>query len=257
MAAFATETVTSIHHWTPSLFSFRSTRDPAFRFLSGQFTMIGLEVNGKPLVRAYSMASAHYDEELEFFSIKVADGPLTSRLQHVQVGDPILVGRKPVGTLVQDSLTPGKTLYLLGTGTGLAPFASIARDPDVYDRFEHIVLVHGCREIAELAYGEAIVASLRQNELLGELVQDRLLYYPTVTREPFRNQGRITELLDSGKLPSDLGLQPLNPLTDRAMLCGSPHFLTDMVALLERRGFAEGSHSMPGAYVVEKAFVEK
>ena len=257
MAAFATETVTSIHHWTPSLFSFRSTRDPAFRFLSGQFTMIGLEVNGKPLVRAYSMASAHYDEELEFFSIKVADGPLTSRLQHVQVGDPILVGRKPVGTLVQDSLTPGKTLYLLGTGTGLAPFASIARDPDVYDRFEHIVLVHGCREIAELAYGEAIVASLRQNELLGELVQDRLLYYPTVTREPFRNQGRITELLDSGKLPSDLGLQPLNPATDRAMLCGSPHFLTDMVALLERRGFAEGSHSMPGAYVVEKAFVEK
>ena len=257
MAAFATETVTSIHHWTPSLFSFRSTRDPAFRFLSGQFTMIGLEVDGKPLVRAYSMASAHYDEELEFFSIKVADGPLTSRLQHVQVGDPILVGRKPVGTLVQDSLTPGKTLYLLGTGTGLAPFASIARDPDVYDRFEHIVLVHGCREIAELAYGEAIVASLRQNELLGELVQDRLLYYPTVTREPFRNQGRITDLLDSGKLPSDLGLQPLNPATDRAMLCGSPQFLTDMVALLERRGFAEGSHSTPGAYVVEKAFVEK
>jgi len=257
MAAFATETVTSIHHWTPSLFSFRSTRDPAFRFLSGQFTMIGLEVDGKPLVRAYSMASAHYDEELEFFSIKVADGPLTSRLQHVQVGDPILVGRKPVGTLVQDSLTPGKTLYLLGTGTGLAPFASIARDPDVYDRFDHIVLVHGCREIAELAYGEAIVASLRQNELLGELVQDRLLYYPTVTREPFRNQGRITDLLDSGKLPSDLGLQPLNPATDRAMLCGSPQFLTDMVALLERRGFAEGSHSTPGAYVVEKAFVEK
>jgi len=257
MAAFATETVTSIHHWTPSLFSFRSTRDPAFRFLSGQFTMIGLEVNGKPLVRAYSMASAHYDEELEFFSIKVADGPLTSRLQHVQVGDPILVGRKPVGTLVQDSLTPGKTLYLLGTGTGLAPFASIARDPDVYDRFEHIVLVHGCREIAELAYGEAIVASLRQNELLGDLVRDRLLYYPTVTREPFRNQGRITDLLDSGKLPSDLGLQPLNPATDRAMLCGSPQFLTDMIALLERRGFAEGSHSTPGAYVVEKAFVEK
>ena len=257
MAAFATETVTSIHHWTPSLFSFRSTRDPAFRFLSGQFTMIGLEVNGKPLVRAYSMASAHYDEELEFFSIKVADGPLTSRLQHVQVGDPILVGRKPVGTLVQDSLTPGKTLYLLGTGTGLAPFASIARDPDVYDRFEHIVLVHGCREIAELAYGEAIVASLRQNELLGDLVRDRLLYYPTVTREPFRNQGRITDLLDSDKLPLDLGLQPLNPATDRAMLCGSPQFLTDMIALLERRGFAEGSHSTPGAYVVEKAFVEK
>ena len=257
MAAFATEIVTSIHHWTPTLFSFRSTRDPSFRFLSGQFTMIGLEVDGKPLMRAYSMASANYDPELEFFSIKVANGPLTSRLQNIQVGDSILVGRKPVGTLVQDSLTPGKTLYLLGTGTGLAPFASIIRDPDVYDRFTHVVLVHGCRQVAELAYGEAIVADVIQNELLADLVAGRLLSYPTVTREPFRNQGRITELLDSGKLPADLGLGPIDPATDRMMLCGSPAFLADMVALLDRRGFTEGSHSTPGSYVVEKAFVEK
>ncbi len=256
-AALMTETVTSIHHWTPSLFSFTSTRDPSFRFLSGQFTMIGLEVEGRPLLRAYSMASAHYDEELEFFSIKAPGGPLTSRLQHLQVGDPILVGRKPVGTLVQDSLTPGRTLYLLGTGTGLAPFASIIRDPDVYDRFDHIVLAHGCREVAELAYGERIVAGLAQNELLADLVRDRLLYYPTITREPFRNQGRITALLESGKMPADLGLGPMDPATDRMMLCGSPAFLGDMVGLLERRGFAEGSHSAPGAYVVEKAFVEK
>ena len=256
-AALMTETVTSIHHWTPTLFSFTSTRDPSFRFLSGQFTMIGLEVEGRPLLRAYSMASAHYDEELEFFSIKAPNGPLTSRLQHLQVGDPILVGRKPVGTLVQDSLMPGRTLYLLGTGTGLAPFASIIRDPDVYDRFDHIVLAHGCREVAELAYGEQIVAGLEQNELLGDLVRGRLLYYPTVTREPFRNQGRITDLLDTGKMPADLGLGAMDPAHDRFMLCGSPAFLTDMVALLERRSFAEGSHSAPGSYVVEKAFVEK
>ena len=251
------ETVTGVRHWTPSLFSFTATRDPSFRFLSGQFTMIGLEVDGKPLLRAYSMASAHYDEQLEFFSIKAPNGPLTSRLQHMQVGDTVLVGRKPVGTLVQDSLTPGRTLFLLGTGTGLAPFASIIRDPDVYDRFEKIVLVHGCREVAELAYGEEIVSALPQNELLADLVRDKLLYYPTVTREPFRNRGRITTLLQTDKLTSDLGLPPIQPGDDRMMLCGSPAFLADMVALLEGAGFTEGSHSAPGEYVIEKAFVEK
>ncbi len=257
MAAFQTETVTGVRHWTPALFSFTSTRDPAFRFLSGQFTMIGLEVDGKPLMRAYSMASAFYDEELEFFSIKVQDGPLTSRLQHLRVGDQVLVGRKPVGTLVQDSLTPGRNLFLLGTGTGLAPFASIIRDPDVYDRFERVVLVHGTREIAELAYGEQIVRDLPGNELLADLVRDKLLYYPTVTREPFRNTGRITTLLETDKLTSDLGLSPINPATDRMMLCGSPAFLADMVALLDGAGFEEGSASQPGSYVIEKAFVEK
>ena len=257
MSNLYSETVLDVRHWTDTLFSFRTTRDPAFRFLSGQFTMIGLEVEGKPLLRAYSMASAHYEEELEFFSIKVQAGPLTSRLQHLKQGDTLLVGKKPVGTLVQDSLVPGRTLYLLGTGTGLAPFASIVRDPDVYERFEHIVLVHGCRQVAELAYGEELVAALSANEYIGDLVGPKLRYYPTATREPFRNNGRITELLENGKLTGDLGLPDFGPADDRVMLCGSPAFLEDMVNLLERSGFAEGSHSKPGQYVIEKAFVEK
>ncbi len=257
MSNFNSETVLDVRHWTDTLFSFTTTRDPAFRFLSGQFTMIGLEVEGKPLMRAYSMASAHHDETLEFFSIKVANGPLTSRLQHLQPGDTVLVGRKPVGTLVQDSLVPGKTLFLLGTGTGLAPFASIVRDPEVYERFEHIVLVHGCRQVAELRYGEALVAALSENEYIGELVGPKLLYYPTATREPFRHTGRITDLLDSGTLTEDLGLPRLNAADDRVMLCGSPDFLRDTVALLERLGFDEGSANRPGTYVIEKAFVEK
>ena len=251
------ETVTGVRHWTDKLFSFTATRDPSFRFQSGQFTMIGLQVDGKPLLRAYSMASAHYDEQLEFFSIKAPNGPLTSRLQHLRPGDPIPVGRKPVGTLVQDSLTPGRTLYLLATGTGLAPFASIIRDPDVYDRFERIVLVHGCRFVAELGYGQELVASLPENEFIGDLVREKLLFYPTVTREPFDHRGRITYLLESHKLTDDLGLPPLGPEHDRVMLCGSPAFLADMVELLEQSGFAEGSSSKPGQYVIEKAFVEK
>ncbi len=251
------ETVTGVRHWTPTLFSFTTTRDPAFRFLSGQFTMIGLPVDGKPLLRAYSMASPHYDEQLEFFSIKVPDGPLTSRLQLIKEGDEVLVGRKAVGTLVQDSLVPGRSLFLLGTGTGLAPFASICRDPDVYDRFERVVLVHGCREVAELAYGEQVVARLQHDELLADTVRGKLLYYPTTTREPFRNQGRVTTLLDTAKLTDDLGLPPISPDGDRMMLCGSPAFLADMVALLDGRGFTEGSSSAPGTYVIEKAFVEK
>lgn len=251
------ETVTEVRHWTDTLFSFRATRDPSFRFLAGQFTMIGLQVDGKPLLRAYSMASAVYDDQLEFFSIKAPEGPLTSRLQHLKPGDPILIGRKPVGTLVQDSLTPGKTLYLLGTGTGLAPFASIIRDPQVYDRFEKIVLVHGCRFKAELGYGQELAGSLPADEFIGELAREKLVYYPTVTREAFEHQGRITTLFESHKLTDDLGLSPLGAETDRVMLCGSEAFLADMVKVLEKRGFAEGSAHQPGQYVIEKAFVEK
>lgn len=251
------ETVLDVRHWTDTLFSFRTTRDTSFRFLSGQFAMIGLEVEGKPLMRAYSMACAHYDPELEFFSIKVLNGPLTSRLQRIRPGDTILVGRKAVGTLVQDSLVPGRNLYLLGTGTGLAPFVSVIKDPEVYDRFEHVVLVHGCRFVAELAYGEEVVRSLMEDELMGELAQDKLLYYPTATREPFRNSGRITPLLGGGQMCADLGLPPLDAAADRAMLCGSPDFLTDTTNLLRERGFTEGSHSQAGEFVVEKAFVEK
>jgi ferredoxin--NADP+ reductase len=251
------ESVLSVHHWTDTLFSFTTSRDPGFRFQSGQFTMIGLEVDGRPLLRAYSMASAHYDETLEFFSIKVPDGPLTSRLQHLKEGDKILVSRKATGTLIQDNLLPGRTLYLLGTGTGLAPFLSVIKDPETYDRYEKVVLVHGCRQVAELAYGEMISKDLPENEFIGDSVREKLIYYPTVTREPFRNRGRITEVLESEAFLSETGLAPLDPATDRLMLCGSPQMIADTRALLEDKGFSEGSSSVPGHYVIEKAFVER
>ncbi|NYZ12495.1 ferredoxin--NADP reductase [Azospirillum sp. RWY-5-1] len=257
MSSLARERVLRVHHWTDTLFSFTTTRDPSFRFTNGQFAMIGLEVNGRPLLRAYSMVSANYEEQLEFLSIKVPDGPLTSRLQHIKEGDEIIVGRKPTGTLLADNLIPGKHLYLLGTGTGLAPFMSIIKDPDVYDRYEKIVLVHGCRFVSELAYREEITGSLRDNEFFGDLVREKLIYYPTVTREAFDNQGRITDLLESGKLCRDIGLPALDRENDRVMLCGSPAMLADTVALLEARGFDEGSHNTPGHYVIEKAFVER
>ena len=257
MSNLNAETVLGVHHWTDSLFSFTTTRDRSFRFLSGQFTMIGIEHGGKPLLRAYSMASPVHDERLEFFSIKVPDGPLTSKLQHLREGDTVLVGRKPTGTLVADNLAPGERLYLIGTGTGLAPFLSLIRDPEIYERFGKIVLVHGCRTAAELAYADLISRELPADEFLGELVREKLLYYPTVTRESFRNMGRITELMGSGKLPADLGLPPLDAATDRVMLCGSPAMLADMAALLEALGFVEGNHAAMGSYVIEKAFVDK
>jgi ferredoxin--NADP+ reductase len=252
-----TETVTTVRHWTDRLFSFTATRNPGFRFISGQFTMIGLTINGKPLLRAYSMCSAHHEEHLEFFSIKVSNGPLTSHLQKIQPGDSLLVGAKPTGTLIQQNLKPGKTLYLLGTGTGLAPFVSIVKDPETYDLYDHIVLAHGCREISELGYGEMVVNNLLNDEFFGEIAREKLLYYPTVTREPFRNQGRLTALFESGKLEADLGLAALNKETDRVMLCGSPAMLADLQHMLEARGFAEGNHSHRGEFVIEKAFVEK
>lgn len=251
------ETVLSVHHWTDRLFSFRTTRDPAFRFKNGHFTMIGLEVEDKPLLRAYSMASANYEEELEFFSIKVPDGPLTSRLQNISAGDQVLVGRKPTGTLVLDHLLPGRHLYLLATGTGLAPFLSIIRDLDIYDHFERVILVHGCRHVADLAYREMITEELPRHEFFGEVVREKLSYYPTVTREPFRNQGRITRLLDSGKLCEDLGLPPLSIADDRFMLCGSPAMLSDLCSLLDSRGFREYGGGELGHYVIERAFVER
>lgn len=257
MSAYNTETVLDVHHWTDRLFSFTVTRDPAFRFLAGQFTMIGLDLGGRKLVRAYSMASATYEDHLEFFSIKVQNGPLTSQLQHVKPGDPVLVGRKPTGTLLADNMHPGRRLYLLGTGTGLAPFMSIIREPDIYERFAQVVLVHGCRHIAELAYEEFITQTLTADEFIGEQVRNQLLYYPTVTREQFRHNGRITALLESNGFGAGYDLPPLSPEDDRVMLCGSPAFLADMTALLAARGFTEGSSSSPGNYVIEKAFVEK
>jgi ferredoxin--NADP+ reductase len=257
MSNFNEERVLSVHHWTDTLFSFTTTRDPSFRFRNGEFTMIGIRVGEKPLLRAYSLVSANYEERLEFFSIKVQNGPLTSKLQHLKVGDPIIVSRKATGTLVLDNLISGRNLYLMGTGTGLAPFMSIIKDPETYERFERVVLVHGCRQVAELAYGETITKALPTDELIGELIQEKLIYYPTVTREPFRNRGRITDLITSGKLFEDIGLEPLDQRLDRVMLCGSPQMLADVKQLLEDSAFREGNHGEPGDYVIEKAFVEK
>jgi len=258
MSAFNTETVLEVHHWNDSLFSFKTTRDPSLRFRNGHFVMIGLQVDGKPLLRAYSVASANYEEHLEFLSIKVPDGPLTSRLQHLKAGDTVLVGRKPTGTLVIDDLTPARHLYLFGTGTGLAPFMSIVRDPETYERFEKVVLVHGVREVSELAYADYLQTDLPANDFFGEMVRERLIYYPTVTRESFRNRGRITELIERDKLTQDIGLPPLSPANDRAMLCGSPGMLADTRILLNTRGFTiSPSIGVPGDYLIERAFVEK
>ena len=258
MSAFNEEKVLSVHHWTDRLFSFTTTRDPSLRFSNGHFTMIGLRGdNGKPLLRAYSIASANYEDHLEFLSIKVPDGPLTSKLQHIQVGDSVIVGRKPTGTLVTDYLLPGKRLYLFGTGTGLAPFLSIVRDPDTYDRYEQVIVVHGVRQVDELAYHDMLTEHLPAHEVLGELVSSKLRYYPTVTRESYRNMGRITDLIENGKMCADLGLPPINAAEDRVMLCGSPAMLRDLKVMLEHRGFKEGNTTTPGDFVVERAFVEQ
>jgi ferredoxin--NADP+ reductase len=258
MSAFLDETVLSVHHWTDRLFSFTTTRDPALRFSNGHFTMIGLrQPGGKPLLRAYSIASANYEEHLEFLSIKVQDGPLTSQLQHIKVGDKIVVGKKPTGTLLIDYLLPGKNLYLLGSGTGLAPFLSVARDPATYERFEKVIVVHGVREVKELAYYDYFMHELPDHEFLGDMITEQMLYYPTVTREPFRNQGRITTLIESGKLEKDLGLPKMDPANDRVMICGSPGLLKDLKVILEKKGYYEGSTTSPGDFVVERAFVEQ
>ena len=257
MSNMMEERVLTVHHWTDTLFSFTTTRDPTFRFRNGEFTMIGIRVGEKPLLRAYSLVSANYEENLEFFSIKVQDGPLTSRLQHLKVGDPIIVSRKATGTLVLDNLRGGRNLYLIGTGTGLAPFMSIIKDPETYERYERVVLLHGCRQVAELAYGELITKGLPDDEYVGESVREKLVYYPTVTREPFRNRGRVTDLIQSGKLFEDIGLATLDRAHDRVMLCGSPLMLADVKAILDADGFVEGNHGEAGDYVIEKAFVEK
>lgn len=257
MSAFNEERVLSVRHWTDRLFSFTTTRDQAFRFQNGHFTMLGLKVEGRPLLRAYSVASANHEDTLEFFSIKVQDGPLTSKLQHLKEGDTLLVGRKPTGTLVTDYLLPGKRLYLLATGTGLAPFLSLIRDPHTYERFERVVLVHGVRQVADLAYQDMITRELPEHEFLGDMVREQLLYYPTVTREPFRHQGRIPGLLQEGRIEADLGLPALSAAEDRVMICGSPGLLKDLRGLLDERGFHEGNTHTPGHYVVERAFVEQ
>jgi ferredoxin/flavodoxin---NADP+ reductase len=250
------QTVTSVKHWTDRLFSFRVSRPASLRFRSGEFVMIGLMGdNGKPLLRAYSIASPAWDDELEFYSIKVPDGPLTSKLQHIQPGDQIILRPKPVGTLVHDALLPGKRLWFLATGTGIAPFASLMREPETYEKYDQIIMMHTCREVAELAYGRALVDNLQDDPLIGEMVAGKLIYYPTTTREASPHMGRVTDNLASGKVFADLGLPPMDPATDRAMVCGSLAFNVDVKAILEGFGLREGANSEPLEYVVEKAFV--
>jgi ferredoxin--NADP+ reductase len=255
--SFFVEDVTWLHHWTDDLFSFRTTRDPNFKFTSGQFVMVGLMLPSGPLLRAYSIASAESNaDELEFYSIKVPDGPLTSRLQHVRVGDPILVGRKPTGTLILDGLKPGKRLYMIGTGTGLAPWLSLAREPQVYERFDEVVVTHTVRQVRDLNYREFFEQELAKDPRVGSAARQKLRYYPSVTREAFRTQGRITDLITSGRIFEDLGMPTLDPATDRLMICGSPSVNTDLKTILVERGYVEGSVSAPGDFVLEKAFVE-
>lgn len=251
------QTVTEVTHWTDRLFSFRVTRPRSLRFRSGEFVMIGLlDDRGKPLLRAYSIASPSWDESLEFYSIKVPDGPLTSRLQHIRPGDEIILRPKPVGTLVHDALMPGKRLWFLATGTGIAPFASLMRDPETYEKYDQVIMMHTCREVAELEYGRRLIAALQEDPLVGEMAAGKLLYYPTTTREPSARMGRVTDNLSSGKVFADLGLPgPMDPATDRAMVCGSLAFNIDVKAILEGWGLREGANSEPKEYVVEKAFV--
>ena len=265
---FGTETVLDVRHWTDAYFSFTTTREDGFRFDNGQFVMIGLEVeqpdgSTKPLMRAYSIASANWEEELEFFSIKVQDGPLTSRLQHIKPGDTLLIGRKPTGTLLISDVHPGRNLYLLATGTGLAPWLAIIKDPATYERFEKIIVVHGVRTEPDFAYRDYITRGLACHEYLGEEIRAKLLYYPAVSREDFYwhgrlQRGRVTDLLDSGRIAADLGLAPLDPAHDRAMICGSPGMLADFRAILDGRGFTASPRiGTAGEYVFERAFVEK
>lgn len=257
MASYTTERVTEVHHWSRKLFSFRTTRGASLRFENGQFLMIGLEIGGRRVVRAYSIASANYEEELEFYSIIVPHGPLTSHLQNVQPGTPILVSAKPTGTLVLRDLRPGKRLFLLATGTGVAPFAAIIRDPEVYERFAQVILVRGGRGIQDLAYGDAVLQRLRTDPYLGETARHQLLDYPSVTREPFVRVGRITRLLADGAVCAELALPPLDPREDRLMICGNMRMLADARALLDRFGFAVSPGiGCPGDYVFERAFVE-
>ena len=258
MAAFNTQKVLSVHHWTDAYFTFTCTRDDSLRFENGQFVMVGLLVDGKPLIRAYSVASANWEEHLEFFSIKVPDGPLTSRLQHLKVGDEVLISKKPTGTLICGDLNPGKHLYLLSTGTGIAPFLSITKDPEVYEQFEKVILVHGVRYKKDLAYYDRFTQELPNHEYLGEMIREKLIYYPIVSREEFEHQGRLTDLMRSGKLFEDIGLPPINPQDDRAMLCGSPAMLKDTSDVLNSFGLTVSPKmGQRGDYLIERAFVDQ
>ena len=260
------QTVTSVKHWTDRLFSFRVTRPASLRFRSGEFVMIGLMGDPdpktgkqKPLLRAYSIASPAWDDELEFYSIKVQDGPLTSKLQHIQAGDQIILRPKPVGTLVHDALLPGKRIWFFATGTGFAPFASLLREPETYENYDEVIITHTCRDVAELEYGRLLIEELKADELMQELIGtenlNKIRYYPTTTREQSPKMGRVTTLLEDGKLFADLGIDGISAETDRAMICGSLGFNLDLKKILEGYGLEEGANSDPKHFVVEKAFV--
>lgn len=258
MRNLRSETVLDVRHWSERLFSFTTTRDDGLRFESGQFIMVGLPCDDRPVMRAYSFASGKWEESLEFFSIKVPDGALTSRLQHLRPGDEVLLSSKPTGSLLLSDLEPGERLYLIATGTGLAPFLSVIKDPDTYERFDQVIVAHGVRWISDLAYHDTITDELPGHDYLGELVSERLLYYPSVTREPFRNPGRLTSAIESGRMQETLGLPPLDPATDRVMLCGSMAMLDEFRTLLDARGFRASKHiGDPAHYVYERAFVER
>lgn len=250
------ESVTEVRHYTDRLFRFRITRPASFRFRSGEFVMIGLPNAEKPVFRAYSIASPSWDEEIEFFSIKVPDGPLTEHLQKIREGDTILMRRKPTGTLVNDALLPGKRLWMFSTGTGIAPFASLIRDPETYEKFDEVILTHTCRQVAELQYGVDLVANALTDPLVGEFAAGRLRHYTSVTREPHAVTGRITDLMASGKLFRDLGVSPISSAEDRGMICGSMDMLRDTKAALEAFGLEEGANNNPASFVVERAFVD-
>jgi len=261
------QTVTEVKHYTDRLFSFRCTRPASLRFRSGEFVMIGLmgepdpkSGKQKPLLRAYSIASPSWDEELEFYSIKVQDGPLTSRLQHIKAGDEIILRPKPVGTLVHDALLPGKRIWFFATGTGFAPFASLLREPQTYTDYEEVIITHTCREVGELAYGAEIIESLKTDELLNEVIGEgfwkKIKYYPTTTREESPKMGRITDLMRTGVAFKDLGVEPICPERDRAMICGNLAFNLELKEMLEEYGLEEGANSEPKTYVVEKAFLD-
>jgi ferredoxin--NADP+ reductase len=257
LATYTSERVIAVQHWSDKLFSFSTTRGTGLRFENGQFIMLGLEVAGRKIVRAYSIASANYEDQLEFYSIKVPDGPLTSRLQHVEPGAPVLISSKPTGTLVLRDARPGKRLFMLATGTGVAPFLSLAKDPQTYDQFDQVILVRGARAAPDLAYADAVLGRLRTDPDLGSMVNEQLLDYPSLTREPFRHTGRVTTLIESGRLFEDLGIPPLDPATDRFMICGNMRMLSEASRLLDSRGFAVSPQiGVPGDYVIERAFVE-
>ncbi|MGY6645696.1 MAG: ferredoxin--NADP reductase [Salinarimonas sp.] len=249
------ETVTLVEHYTDRLFRFRITRPASLRFRSGEFVMIGLPNAERPVFRAYSIASPSWDDELEFFSIKVPDGPLTEHLQKIKVGDTVLMKKKPTGTLVLDALLPGRRVYMLSTGTGIAPFASLIRDPETYEKFEEVILTHSCREIAELRYGEDLVAAIKDDPLVSEFATGRLRHWTSVTREPYARSQRITTAIENGSFFEDLGLAPFDPAHDRVMICGSMEMIADCEALCEKAGLNEGSNARPGEFVVERAFV--